>query len=115
MRFRNAWAFFLLLVLTDASPALGADGRQEGGSLLVWVMLMLPVAVILVFVYWSMGGARKQQGLVVTEMERTEEERQRTATHRENLEAQVDRLDEKLTRVIELLTAIEQGQRTGRL
>jgi septal ring factor EnvC (AmiA/AmiB activator) len=108
--------YFLLLTFLPRSSAFAAEGGgqgQEGGSFLVWIILLLPTALILGFVFVMARKARRQQSIVETEIERTEHERQYSREHREHLKAQIEGLDQKLSRVIEILSAIEQGQRKG--
>jgi hypothetical protein len=109
-------ALSLLLTVACVRSVQAAEGpAQEAGSLLLWVILLLPTFLIFIFIYRALRAGRKQQELVQTEVQRCEDERQRTAAHREELLAQIAGLDEKLTRMIELLTAIERGQRKSDL
>jgi septal ring factor EnvC (AmiA/AmiB activator) len=112
MRSRSSFLLFLLLALNDVSPAFAANGQaQEGGSLIVWILIFLPALVFMLLAFLALRAGRKQQAIVQTEVQRSEDERGRAAEHRDRLEAQMDRLDEKLARMIELLSAIERGQR----
>jgi type VI protein secretion system component VasK len=106
----------LILALFQASSALAAvgDGQpQEKPSPIVWAIIMLPALLVFVMIYSIMRRERKRQGVIDTELSRSEQERRRNQEHREAVQARLGALDEKLARVVELLSAIERGQRKG--
>jgi type VI protein secretion system component VasK len=112
----SRFALFVSLWLLQASRALAqvADRPpQEKPSPLVWIILVLPAALVILMIYSIMRRERKRLTLVDTELQNVEKERQRNQAHREHVQARLDSLDQKLSQAVELLAAIERGQRKG--
>ncbi len=97
------------------APAFAAnepEPHESSGAALL--LIFLPAGILMGFMFVALRSARRNRSMVEKEFERSEEHRRLTAEHMKRVEDQIDVLNNRLGQVVQILSAIEQGQRSGR-